>query len=75
MMLRWLDRLPWIPLLIGAVLLGLAPYQPEPHLLEKLTMLVDGRLVRPIDIFDLFMHGALPLLVLGKLLRQLTTRK
>lgn len=70
-MLRWLDRLPWTPLLIGAVLLGLAPFRPEPHLLEKLTMLVDGTLVRPIDIFDLCLHGVLPLLVLIKLLRKI----
>ena len=34
-------------------------------------MLVDGTLVRPIDIFDLFLHGTLPLLVLGKLLRKI----
>ncbi len=70
-MLHWLDRLPWIPLLIGAVLLGLAPFRPEPHLLEKLAMLVDGTLVRPIDIFDLCLHGAMPLLVLIKLLRKI----
>ncbi len=69
-MLRWLDRLPWTPLLIGALLLGLAPFRPQPHLLEKLTMLIDGSLVRPIDIFDLFLHAALPLLVLIKLLRK-----
>jgi len=69
-MLRWLDRLPWTPLLIGALLLGLAPFRPEPHLLEKLAMLFNGTLVRPIDIFDLFLHAALPLLVIIKLLRK-----
>ncbi len=74
-MLHWLDRLPWIPLLIGALLLGLAPFRPEPHLLEKLTMLIDGTLVRPIDIFDLLMHAALPLLVLIKLLRKILIQR
>lgn len=69
-MFHWLDRLPWAPLLIGAMLLGLAPFRPEPHLLEKLAMLVDGTLVRPIDIFDLCLHAALPLLVLIKLLHK-----
>lgn len=73
-MLRLLDRLPWIPLLIGAVLLGLAPFHPQPHLLEKLAMLADGTLVRPLDIFDLCLHGVLPLLVLGKLLRTMQLR-
>ncbi|SCZ58376.1 RND transporter [Thiohalomonas denitrificans] len=55
--MKWLDRLPWVPLSIGALLLGLAPFVPEPHLWEKLKMLSDGTLERPIDIFDLVMHG------------------
>ncbi|RMH61937.1 MAG: hypothetical protein D6678_02490 [Zetaproteobacteria bacterium] len=43
-------------LVIAAVLLGVAPISPEPHLLEKLRMLVHGELRRPLDIFDLFWH-------------------
>jgi hypothetical protein len=41
-----------------ALLLGLAPFpfQPEPHLLEKVRMLAAGTLVRPLDIFDLLWH-------------------
>ena len=42
--------------------LGLAPFSP-PHIVEKIQMLVRGRLVRPIDWFDLFLHG-LPWVVL-----------
>ena len=45
------------------VLPALAPFSPEPHLWEKLKMLADGTLVKPIDIFDLFMHGT-PLVIL-----------
>jgi hypothetical protein len=37
-------------------------------------MLAAGRLVRPIDIFDLVLHGALPLLLAAKGLRNLTRR-
>ena len=37
--------------------LGLAPFFPEPHLWEKLKMLAAGTLYRPIDIFDLLLHG------------------
>ena len=55
-------------LITAAFLLGLAPFSPEPHLLEKLRMLGDGQLTRPLDIFDLFMHGTPFLLILGKLL-------
>ncbi|HKI61316.1 MAG TPA: hypothetical protein VKA31_03395 [Mariprofundaceae bacterium] len=44
-------------LVFAALLLGLAPFTPEPHLVEKVRMLVHGELVRPIDIFDLFWHS------------------
>jgi hypothetical protein len=65
--MSWLDRLPLAPLVVGALLLGLAPFAPEPHLVEKLRMLFAGALVRPIDIFDLLLHGSLPLLLVLKL--------
>jgi hypothetical protein len=68
--LAWFDRLPYPALLLGAVLLGLAPFSPEPHLVEKLRMLSHGELVRPIDIFDLFLHGTPTLMLLLKLLRE-----
>ncbi len=64
-----IDRIPLIPLLIVALLLGLAPFTPEPHLVEKLRMLAEGRLVRPIDLFDLFLHATFPLLLLVRLFR------
>ena len=66
---RMLDGLPWGALMIGALLLGLSPFTPEPHLWEKLKMLVAGELARPIDIFDLVLHGALPALLLAKAVR------
>jgi len=63
-MLKWIDKLPVKPLLVVAVFFALAPFQPEPHLFEKLRMLSQGVLTRPIDIFDLFMHS-LPLILLA----------
>jgi len=64
--MSWLDKIPFITLIMIALLLGLAPFFPEfkPHLLEKIKMLVDGSLTKPIDIFDLFMHGT-PWVLLG----------
>jgi hypothetical protein len=62
--MKWLDNLPWPLLLVPGVLLALAPFVPEPHLWEKLKMLAAGTLARPIDIFDLLMHGA-PLLLIA----------
>jgi hypothetical protein len=55
--LTWLDRMPWLALGVVALTLGLAPFQPEPHLLEKLRWLMQGELVRPLDVFDLVMHA------------------
>jgi hypothetical protein len=59
-MRSFLDRLPYPPLVVAAVFLAIAPITPQPHLLEKLSMLTRGELTRPIDILDLFFH-ALPL--------------
>ena len=67
--MRWLDKLPLIPLALGALVLGFAPLVPEPHLWRKLAMLVDGQLHRAIDIGDLIMHVSLPLLLCLKIVR------
>ena len=40
-----------------ALLLGLAPFVPQPHIVEKLGMLMTGTLKRPIDVFDLLWHA------------------
>lgn len=67
--MAFLDRIPY-PLLIGlAVFMTLAPFVPEPHLLEKLKMLLDGTLTKPVDVFDLFWHLLPSLLLVMKLLR------
>lgn len=49
--------LPWTLVLIACATLGLAPFDP-PHVVEKTTMLLRGELRRPIDWFDLVLHGA-----------------
>ena len=53
-----LDKLPWTVVVILCLTLGLAPFTPEPHIVEKLRMLASGTLSRPIDIFDLLFHAA-----------------
>lgn len=67
--MRWLDKIPLSTLAIIAIALGLAPFVPEPHLWQKLKMLLTGSLSRPIDIFDLFMHGTPAILLVLKLVR------
>ena len=49
--------LPWSVVVLACLTLGLAPFSP-PHIVEKLGMLFAGKLVKPIDWFDLFLHGA-----------------
>jgi len=61
--MKWLDSIPYALLVPLALVLALAPFVPEPHLWEKLKMLFAGTLERPVDIFDLFLHGT-PLLIL-----------
>ena len=73
--MQWLDKIPLTALIIGALALGLAPFTPEPHLWQKLRMLADGTLAQPIDVFDLFMHASLPLLLIVKLWRSVLLRK
>jgi len=68
-MLKLIDKLPLIPLVLIAVFMSLAPFMPEPHLVEKLRMLVHGELIRPIDIFDLLWHSLFMVLLLIRLLR------
>lgn len=46
-----------VPTLVSLTL-GLAPFVPMPHVAEKLSWLVRGQPFRPIDGFDLVMHGA-----------------
>ena len=74
-MLTWIDRLPLVTFIVIALTLGLAPFVPEPHIWEKLKLLAAGNLVRPIDIFDLLLHGVPWILLAAKLWRLLGARR
>jgi len=65
--MKWLDSIPYALIAPLALVLALAPFVPEPHLWEKLKMLLAGTLERPVDIFDLFLHGTLLLILVLKL--------
>lgn len=67
--MSFLDNIPLTLLLLACVTIGLAPFIPEPHLVEKLKMLAGGTLVRPLDWFDLLLHGAPWLVLAAKLIR------
>lgn len=54
---KFINGLGWELVILAALTLGLAPFVPQPHIVEKLRMLFKGTLSRPIDWFDLVMHG------------------
>ncbi|HTS02866.1 MAG TPA: RND transporter [Thermoanaerobaculia bacterium] len=60
-----LEQVPWSLAIMAALTLGLAPFRP-PHVVEKLSMLLHGTLVRPIDWLDLVLHGTPWLIVILK---------
>ncbi|WP_439139068.1 RND transporter [Roseicyclus sp.] len=64
---RLLAALPYSVLILICLTWGLAPFFPEPHIWEKLKMLAAGELVRPLDIFDLVLHGLPWLALIAKL--------
>jgi len=74
-MLNYINKIPLVPLAIVAIFMSLAPFSPEPHLLEKSRMLVNGELVKPIDIFDLFWHSFLIVVLMIRLLRYKQVKK
>jgi hypothetical protein len=65
--MSFLDQIPLNIALLAALTLGLAPFFPEPHIWEKLKMLLAGDLVRPLDWFDFALHGVPWLILLAKL--------
>ena len=73
--MAWLDNFTFTFLIIACLTLGLAPFYPEPHLWHKIKLLMDGNLRRPLDIFDMFMHGAPWIVLVLKTVRQLFLSK
>ncbi len=72
-MLNWIDRISLPQFAFLSIMLALMPAIlppfPEPHLVEKIRMLMEGTLHKPIDIFDLFMHATPISLLLIRLFR------
>jgi hypothetical protein len=62
--MRWIDRIPLFLLILLTAWMAVAPINPEPHLVEKVRMLSQGTLTRPVDIFDLLYHLA-PMAILA----------
>ena len=54
--LSLIGKLDWTIILILCATLGLAPFSP-PHIVEKISFLINGELIKPLDWFDLLLHG------------------
>ena len=66
--LRLVDPMPLSLLVVLCLTIGLAPYMPEPHLLEPLRLLAAGELVHAADVFELVLHGTPWVLLILKLI-------
>lgn len=53
---NFIKSLPYPLLIIISVFMALAPFQPEPHLVQKFNMLMAGNLTKPLDMFDVLWH-------------------
>ncbi|MGD9365867.1 MAG: hypothetical protein PVH87_09240 [Desulfobacteraceae bacterium] len=69
MMFNWLDSIPYTLIIFIAIFMLLAPFRPMPHVVEKLIMLKNGTLSRPIDLFDLVFHLVPTVLLIAKIVR------
>ena len=71
---EFLDKSQWCILIFLCLTLGLAPFFPA-HLFEKIKMLLEGQLVRPIDWFELVMHATPWVFLIIKLLMIVIPRR
>jgi hypothetical protein len=62
-MLKFLNNIPYATLILATIFMLLTPVTPMPHVVEKILMIKNGALFKPLDIFDLFFHLS-PLILL-----------
>lgn len=68
------DQLNWGMVIVLCATLGLAPFAP-PHIVEKVSMLIRGNLIKPLDWFDLLLHGFPWILLILKIMAYLFKEK
>ena len=61
-----IDWMPFGILVPLALVLLLAPFEPMPHVWEKMRLLAKGDLTRPLDVFDFLLHLLPTILVIVK---------
>lgn len=68
--MKFIDKIPFPMLIILSLMMLAAPFVPEPHLVEKMRMLGEGTLTKPLDIFDVFWHLLPTILLIIKIVRK-----
>jgi len=68
--MHYIDKIPFPLLVVITVFMLGAPFVPEPHLVEKMRMLGEGTLTRPLDVFDVFWHLLPATLLAVKIVRR-----
>ena len=71
--MEFIDTISYSILLPMTFLLGFAPFFPRPHIYEKLAMLRNGTLKKPLDIFDLLYHISPFVILIIKVSRELSS--
>ncbi|MBN2158324.1 MAG: RND transporter [Spirochaetes bacterium] len=66
-MMQFISRIPWALIIIACLTVGLIPYNP-PHVWQKTVLMLQGRLVNPADLWDLFFHALPWILLVGKVI-------
>lgn len=69
----FIENMSWTLIILACLTLGLAPFNP-PHIWEKLQLLFQGKLVRPIDWLDLLLHATPWVLLILKIIISLRHR-
>jgi len=64
-LILFIAKIEWNIIIIACLTLGLAPFLP-PHIFEKVSMLLEGNLRKPLDWFDLLLHGMPWLILIAK---------
>lgn len=66
----FIDKFPPDLTMMAGAFLFIAPIMPEPHLVQKAMWLMDGMPFKPIDVFDVLLHGSAGVLAVSVFLRQ-----
>ena len=72
--MHYIDKIPFPLLVVITVFMLGAPFVPEPHLVEKMRMLGEGTLTRPLDVFDVFWHLLPATLLAVKIVRRISNK-